>query len=254
MKSKQLLAVLCLFAVAACSDKSAPTATQTPRADAVSWYEGYTLPTLLAQPFSLKSAADLASIGAKKWYAEFALQAEGNPNKTLTVSSCNDYLPHTSEKWRTANERDNAAFMELAVMCRVTQLMRASTRPKQSYLNDLAFNADLPKRLPAAIALIVSQTERARLDADQSRKRWADATPITQMQTLGPFRANYRHAGGAQELALVAKGDFNGDAIEDALVTSRDSVDNGSYSAIRLFVLTRTSASNEVTLVNEYVR
>lgn len=255
MKSTQLLAVAWLFAVTACSDKPTPTVAQTPQTDgAVSWYEGYTLPTLLAQPFALKSAADLASIGAQEWYADFALQADGNPKKTMTVSSCNDYLPHASKKWRTASERDNTAFMELAVMCRATQLMQAATKPKRSYLEGIAFNADLPKRLPAAIALVVSQSERARLEADQSRKRWADVTPITQVQTLGPFRANYRHAGGAKELALVAKGDFNDDAIEDALITSRDSVDNGSYSAVRLFVLTRTSTSDEVKLLNEYVR
>lgn len=255
MKSRRLLAAACLLAGAACNDKPAPPTAQTPRADnAVAWYEGYTLPTLLAQPFLLKEPADLTSIGAQKWYAEFALQAEGNPKKTLAVSSCNDYLPHASEKWHTANERDNAAFMEIAVMCRATQLMQAATKAKQSYLNDLAFNADLPKRLPAAIALVVSPTERARLNADQSRKRWADVTPMTQVETLSPFRANYRHASGAQELALVAKGDFNGDAIEDALITSRDSVDNGSYSAVRLFLVTRRSATEELKLLSDYSR
>ena len=108
--------------------------------------------------------------------------------------------------------------------------------------------------VPATIALVVSPTERARLNADQSRKRWADVTPITQVGTLNPFRANYRHADGAQELALVAKGDFNGDAIEDALMTSRDSVDNGSYGAVRLFLVTRTSATGDVTVLNEYLR
>lgn len=255
MKSRRLLAAACLLVVTACNDKPPPATTQTPKADnAISWYEGYTLPTLLAQPFSLREPADLTSIGAQKWYAEFALQAEGDPKKTLTVSSCNDYLPHASERWHTANERDNAAFMEIAVMCRATQLMQAATKAKQSYLNDLAFNADLPKRLPATIALVVSPTERARLNADRSRKRWADVTPMTQVETLSPFRANYRHASGAQELALVAKSDFNGDAIEDVLITSRDSVDNGSYDAVRLFLVTRTSATGDVTVLNEYLR
>lgn len=254
MKSTQLLAVVCLLAATACSDKPNPPQAKTPQTDVrVSWYEGYTLPTLLAQPFSLKGPADLASIGAQKWYAAFALQAEGAPKKTLTVSSCNDYLPHTSEKWRTAQERDNAAFMEIAIMCRATQLMQAATKPKYSYLN-LVFTADLPKRLPTAVALVVSQSERARLDAGTPSKRWADVTPITQVETLSPFRATYRHAGGAQELALVAQGDFNGDAVEDALITSRDSTDNGSYSAVRLFLVTRTSATEELTVLNKYLR
>ena len=78
-------------------------------------------------------------------------------------------------------------------------------------------------------------------------------TGTTRVELLGPFQASYHHhEGGTQELALVAKGDFNGDGIEDMLITSRDSVEGGSYRAIRLFLLTRISASSAITVLREY--
>ena len=99
---------------------------------------------------------------------------------------------------------------------------------------------------------MISESEQARLNKDKSIKYWKDVNKIIKVDELGPFHANYQHSGGIQELELVAKGDFDGDQIEDMLLTSRDSVKEGSYSAIRLFMITRTSEASAV-MAKEYI-
>lgn len=249
------LALLLICVASACDKKAEQPITAPPQQNnAVSWYDGYTMPTLLAQPLKLASTSDLSKIDNQKWYAEFKVHTDANPAKIITLSSCNDYLAQPNAKLQTLNEKDNTPFMEIALMCRATQMLRAATKPEQSYLQSLQFNESLPSLLPAKFAMVVSASEQARIDADKSRKHWRDVTPITRFETLGPFHANYHHAGGAQELALVARGDFNNDKIEDMLITSRDSVAGGSYGAIRLFLITRTSAAGDIAVLNEYKR
>lgn len=219
---------------------------------AVSWHSGYTMPTLLAKPIQSASIVDLAEIIRRNWYSEFKVTSENAPNEKIKLSSCSDYLVRSDLKLRTVANPDAVPFMEIALMCRATQLMQTARTPERSYLQTVQFNEYLPKFLPKAIAMVVSVSEQARIDADKSIKYLDDVNPTTRVELLGPFQARYHHEGGAQELALVAKNDFNGDGIEDMLITSRDSVEGGSYSAIRLFLLTRVSAANAITVLREY--
>lgn len=219
---------------------------------AVSWYSGYTMPTLLAKPIQSANIVDLAEIIRRNWYSEFEVVSEATPKEKITLSSCSGYLERSHLKWRTPENINSGPFMEIALMCRATQLMQTASKPERSYLQTVRFNENLPKFLPKAIAMVISVNEQARIDANKSIKYLDDVNSTTRVELLGPFEARYHHEGGAQELALVAKGDFNGDGIEDMLITSRDSVEGGSYRAIRLFLLTRISASSAITVLREY--
>lgn len=219
---------------------------------AVSWYSGYTMPALLAKPLQPASIVDFSKISRQTWYSEFKVVSEAVPGDTITLPSCSSYLERSHLKLRTVEDPDAVPFMEIALMCRATQLMQTASKPERSYLQTVRFNENLPKYLPKAIAMVISVSERVHIDADKSIKYLDDVNPTTRVELLGPFQARYHHEGGAQELALVAKGDFNGDGIEDMLITSRDSVEGGSYSAIRLFLLTRSSASGAVVILSEY--
>ena len=49
----------------------------------------------------------------------------------------------------------------------------------------------------------------------------------------------------------VARGDFDGDGVEDMLLSSSDAARGGSYRAVRMFVLTRRQPDGKVELVRE---
>lgn len=236
--------------------KPAESFTQS-NTTAVSWYPGYRMSQLLAKPIQPASTSDLAEINRRNWYSEAeVIFDEINPKEKFTLSSCNDYLARSARshlRLRTVKPSDNGPFMVIALMCRATQLMQTAKKAERSFLEVIHFDENLPKLLPKAIAMVISGSERARIDADKSIKSWNDVNPIIKVEKLGPFQARYHDdSGGRQELALVAKGDFDGDGTEDMLITSRNNVEGGSYFAIRLFLLTLVSASSAITVLREY--
>jgi hypothetical protein len=216
----------------------------------VSWYSGYKLPELLAESASIASHSDVGSLLNKTWYAAFQLTDPTEPQTVLSLSSCADYFKHATQPLHTVQERDNAAFMEVVVMCNATKFIAKAIPAKQSFLSNLVFDATLPEKLPAQFAMVISVSERDMQLHDKSLKYWSQVNKITAVETNSPIQVTYRHDGGAQEVELVAKGDFNADGVEDVMLTSRDSVEDGSYSAIRLFTLTKLANDGDIKILS----
>ena len=251
-----IFTILLLVAVSACNKDTGQAANKTvvKNDSAVAWYGGYKMPELLAEPMKNAGVDDLNSIMTRKWYAEFNVYSGHVSGKATVLTNCADYLALQGPVINTVKKNENAAFMELAVMCRATKQILSATNPEHNYLMDIQFNKALPSQLPASVALVISESERKKLNADTSKKTWQDVYHITSVEEAGPNRAIYRHTGGIQELELVARGDFNGDKIEDLMISSRDSVEGGSYNAIRLFVVTRNTEGSEIRLISEIIR
>lgn len=241
---------------AACNKKTEPTHSTPPEQAApfVPWYDGYKMLELLEEPAPLTDARDLANLLKRKWtYGEFRLYKETAEDKVITLSSCEGYLAQASERLWAVKAFEDKWFINIAPMCRATQIMLTGTQPEKTWLQGLQFDKNLPGKLPVHLAMVISTSEQTRIDANKSLKHWQDVYHITQVEVLGSWHAIYRDdGGGIQELELVAKADFNGDKIEDILITSRDSVVGGSYKNVRLFMLTKYSEAGEVILSNEY--
>lgn len=234
----------------ACTDNAPTSQTQSviPTTNPVSWYAGYKLPALLEQNIVLESQADVATLLDKKWYAEFNVKQIDISDKTYTVSSCSDLTKLDTVKLNTLREKENAPFMELLVMCKATKAIVNAKPSQQSFIQHLTFDKTLPNTLPKSIGLIISDVESKRKLQDQTLTSWSDINTISSITDLGQNHSTYVHNDGSQqELELVAKGDFNGDGIEDFLLTSRDSMQGGSYSATRLFLFSKLSNESGIT-------
>ena len=269
-----MAAVACLLAgvtTTACNQKTEPTHSAPPEqiAPFVSWYGGYKMLELLEEPAPLTEAKDLAGLLKRKWTygGEFRVYRDVPPDvfnekealaKAFTLSSCEGYLAQANVRlWTVTQHEDTGAiFRDMTMMCRATQIMLTGTQPGKTYLQSLQFDKSLPGKLPVHVSLntrLGGSSEIASIKANKSLKLWKDVAHITQVEELGSRHAIYHDAsGGMQELELVAKSDFNGDKIEDMLITSRDSVVGGSYKNVRLFMLTKYSETGEVVMLNEY--
>ena len=141
--------------------------------------------------------------------------------------------------------------MEIALLCQATRpIVNAEPASKSGPLK-LSFDESLPARPPAAVAMVISTSERNRMLENQAIKTWTQVNQIESVSTDSAYHAKYKHSGGTQELALVASGDFNHDGVEDFLISSRDSVENGSYSAIRMFIITSNPGDSHFELLDE---
>ena len=250
--------LLACITTTACTKKAEQTnVTQSKQTDPwVSWYGGYRLQLSLAEPMQLTEMTSLPEILKRKWNAEAKVYHEAAPDKVITLSSCKDYLAQSNLPLWSVKEYESIWFINNAVMCRATQIMLTGTKPEKTYLQGLQFDKSLPAKLPVNLSLNTVLNEPsglARIKADKSLKLWRDVARISKVEVLDPVHAIYRDdSGGIQELELVAKADFNGDKIEDMLITSRDSVVGGSYKAVRLFMLSKHSETGDVVLLNEY--
>jgi hypothetical protein len=142
--------------------------------------------------------------------------------------------------------------MELALMCRAAKEIIASQTSRRSNIPRQFVNEDLPRFLPPEVAMVVSVKESKRLLANKDNRSWADINHIEKAEMRDSDRAKFTYAQGRQDIELVARDDFNGDGLEDVLFTSRDHVEGGTYSAVRLFLVTRRVPDGRYELVKEY--
>lgn len=140
------------------------------------------------------------------------------------------------------------------MMCQASQAIASAKPAEFSYIWPLAFDRNLPDRLPWQVAMITSGSERDRIAEERPGASWREVTttlPVTKFETCGKYCGIYEDAGGSQEVRLVARGDFDDDAIEDLLVSSNNAVKGGSYRAIHMFLLTRRQTDGEIELIRE---
>jgi len=221
--------------------------TETSKKKPVSLYTGYKLPSLLEQSSKPVTLSEITTLLDKKWYAEFNVIQVDVEDKTYTLSTCNSLQSINTKKLNTVRENESAPFLDVLVMCKATKLIAKAKASQKSFLESFTLDETLPKNLPASIGMVISDTESKRNAKNTNLKYWYQVNTITNIIKQGQNHVTYiLNDGSQQELELVAKGDFNGDSIEDILITSRDTVQGGSYSATRLFLLTKHSVTGDI--------
>lgn len=244
-----------IFSVTACLALSvllACSSAMSRNAEPVTWYAGFTLPELLAEPHPARTKEDIRTMLSQPWYAEIIVAPVSKPDENIALSSCAQYLAQPAGRLESVRERDGAPFMELAMRCQAAQAILAAQPARQSNIPSQFIDKDLPRLLPPEVAMVVSVQESKRLLANKNNRSWGDISRIKKGAILAPNRASFSSDEGSQLIELVARGDFNGDGLEDVMFTSRDSVEGGTYSALRLFQITRRTQDGKYELLRQY--
>lgn len=213
----------------------------------VSW-TGYTMGELLSDPFIIKDRKDIQRAINAPWYAEITILEN---SKEILLGNCKNYLSVAIDTLQTLRGNEIYPFRELAMMCRTSELLLNATPPVKSNINSNFINKHLPKKLPKEIAFQTSTVETEESMLDSTKKYWGDVNQNLKFQALSKGKAKYFDAAGSQTISIIARGDFNGDGLEDILLTSQDEVNGGSYSNLRLFALT-FDKQKEWQLIQEY--
>jgi len=202
----------------------------------VSWYAGFTMPDLLAGDVAVERRDEVSALLGKKWYASIDVINTRSEDES-TFSSCEEYLREATPETRALREYEMNAFVELVVMCRATELLSTAENPGTSYIPEDVLAVSSPDRFPSELAFETSRTESEKNRGDPEVRYWGDINNIDRVDILSATVVDFYTDSGVQRVELVARGDFNGDGVEDIILTSRDSVDGGSYQHLRLFVL-----------------
>lgn len=234
---------------------AACTTTAAGASHPVEWFGGFYPEQFVPDAVRPQTRQDIQATLSSAWYDPVTVEM-GSAGDTgrMTLGSCAEYLKVAHLRVRPV-EAPTAwvPFMERALTCQAALLILAAQPARVSHVRQLAFDEQLPEQLPWQVAAIISGGERDALAAGQPDSTWSAILPrpLTRFSACGEHCAAYGDDSGEQSVQLVARGDFNGDGVEDLLVSSFDSVAEGSYSAWRMFMLTRRKAGGRVELVKQ---
>jgi len=213
---------------------------------------GMYLGSLLDAPEKIVSKAGLQAALGKDWYAPIVVSSPDQKGDSKDIKNCINYFTAAQSGKQPVKEFERSAYMEFGLMCLAARDIANAAPATTSYMKGVILGEKTPKEFPRQLSMVVSEAEFEKMLGDKSKIHWADVNQLMSVEKINDFQVVYQNRGGRQELALVAKGDFNKDGVEDVLVTSKDSVVDGSYNAMRMFLLTKYKAGSDYVLLKEY--
>jgi len=195
----------------------------------------------------LNSASDFLSALEKSW--DYPTDLKHKKQGSKTVSSCQQLKQHISNGYTAAKAYEHSFVSAQSTICSMWESMGKFKPYKVSHLNKLSLNKNFATQAPARFALLISDEQAKKAEAASS---WNDVSKIKKVTSHNELQSTYYdNTGGIQRLSLMAKGDYNGDGIEDQLLYMENSVEGGSYSSAKAYIITRISPDAPVKLIKE---
>ncbi len=170
-----------------------------------------------------------------------------------SVKTCRDYQAATGEDWFAMTTYDMTIEGHFQKHCGLLALIAKATPSKTDHLPKTPVTQVDPEEISVAVLALFDPEGTENLDraAEQGRtlKDYADrgALEVTE-QTPTRLDIDFRSMSGSiQELA---RGDFSGDGVKDALVTCGVRAQGGSYRVTDLMVVTKRSANGLLEVVD----
>jgi hypothetical protein len=180
---------------------------------------------------------------------------ESQPNSSkFKVNSCESMLIARKNNYDLIDIPSSGPYNAMYVDCQAMFLIINEADPyTKSYIQDYVLNKTNIQTLPKDMALIISTSTYNDIHTDKKIKVLEEVNHIvkvTQKNKLTSIAED--DSGGVQEISILAKGDFNHDAIEDMMLSVSNSVIGGSYTSYYLYILTKTEKDGDWIVLDEY--
>ncbi|WNO59746.1 hypothetical protein [Rheinheimera sp. MMS21-TC3] len=196
----------------------------------------------------LNTPAQVQSLQNKEWY--FTRQLINAEQQKVEANSCEKLTKLLNEGFKAVSYREQSSVDTINRVCSVWSHIGQLTASKTTYLSLLKHGEILPEKMPAELALIISKDDERRLAKASS---WQDMSQISKIEIINADQAvYYDNSGGIQRLTIMAKGDYNQDGIEDAVLYMANAVEQGSYSSTYGYIITKLAADAPYTLLKQF--
>ncbi|MFC4259812.1 hypothetical protein ACFOZ5_12300 [Marinobacter lacisalsi] len=161
--------------------------------------------------------------------------------------NCLELLTLTASGYKARNPFEQPFLQARTTICEAVKVTGNLSGFDQSFLGSTLLQQDLPYKAPAEFALAISGSSEQRVSESDT---WAEVEVPAGHEPVSNYEAVYRgRDGSVQRLTVLARGDYNGDGLEDAVLYLRDGVDGGSYAHARYLVVTRLEEGAPLTLL-----
>ncbi|MDA7747067.1 hypothetical protein N8878_07035 [Psychromonas sp.] len=195
----------------------------------------------------LTSASDFSSALDKRW--DYPVELKHETQNNSSVSSCQQLKQSIKNGFTAAKNYEYSFVKAQSAICSTWEQQSHFAPSRVSYLNTLKLDESFANQAPTALALTISDEQKVKAKTASS---WNDFSKIIKVISNSDTQSTYYdQTGGIQRLSLMAKGDYNGDGIEDCLLFMENSVEGGSYSSTEVYIITRMSVDGPLTLINK---
>ena len=195
---------------------------------------------------------NLSSIGSRLREPFESAISVTKDGRHARVSNCVEYLKLSALHFAPSSDRDVALLKFRGIDCQALQALQKAKPARTSFLDNFHLDAQAVDYLPPDFAPAVSaeDSQKAR-DAGARGLSWRQFQPgLAVKPDVGSLKAETD--GTTTKLEIYARGDLNGDGMEDLLIRVDVSFTAGSYTDSRLFLLTRESTQGRLKILREY--
>ena len=175
--------------------------------------------------------------------------------ETTTIANCVTYLDLTKKGFQAPKNQDWQYQLSLGAECNALDLLRTAKPARVTYLKTFRLNKSAVNFLPPRCGPVVSKENATKITAAEERGlSWKQYERITRIQVQKTGELEVEGDYWEVVLDLYARGDFNGDGVEDILLRKDDSLRGGSYATTSLLLLTRFKEGAVLKVLREILR
>ena len=171
--------------------------------------------------------------------------------KEMILSNCQDLLD--AESVFTATSGEWARFKAWLASCKAVGILSGLRPAKSSFFEGFAFGPKSLKFLPPSLDMAISNDEiNAAKRAEVDGKSLAKTNPKLKIWRFSDLSMQLEDDRAELGFEMIARGDYDGDGVEDLLISSWERVKNASYAVSKLLVLTRKGPDAILKTIAEF--
>ena len=200
----------------------------------------------------LESLHDIDERLARKFKYPFtAYKGRGAERKSAHVDNCNSLKHWWAQGYADAVSSDRLISLYDLVGCRIIELLRRAKPARTSFVRTFMLDTEAVNYLPAMVDL-EPFTSRVKWQCEANEKGipLARASNVSKLKVIGPNEMKFESPGMSVGVELMARGDFNGDGLDDLVVRVRVRATGGTWGATRHFLLSRATSQAVLRILN----
>ena len=217
------------LALAAACLAGPPTASSSVVVESRLWW---------SSSLGLRAIADVGKALSAPLPDEFPVRVNGGE---ASIRTCRDFLGIATKSFDTENDADWNALWYQGMRCLALDWLGKAKAATKTFIGELDWSKIELSDLPPNLGLPISPEEtRSVKKAGAACRSLQDVEAGARIARRKGDEIAVRGAGWSGTIALLGRGDFDGDGVEDLMVKRTGGVRRGTAVESSLFLLTKT--------------